>query len=92
MHMQRAFIIRPFGKKKDRAGREIDFDHVQTVLIAGCNGARNARNRCGRRLRETRRANVSRSASRAYSIAPIVLRACFVKAATMRRISIASAV
>src|SRR5215470_2715968 len=31
--MQRAFIIRPFGKKKDRAGREIDFDHVQAVLI-----------------------------------------------------------
>jgi hypothetical protein len=31
--MQRAFIIRPFGKKKDRTGRDIDFDHVQTVLI-----------------------------------------------------------
>jgi hypothetical protein len=31
--MQRAFIIRPFGKKKDRAGREIDFDRVQAVLI-----------------------------------------------------------
>jgi hypothetical protein len=28
-----ACAIRPFGKKKDRAGREIDFDHVQTVLI-----------------------------------------------------------
>jgi hypothetical protein len=33
MHVPRAFIIRPFGKKKDHAGREIDFDHVQTVLI-----------------------------------------------------------
>jgi hypothetical protein len=31
--MQRVFIIRPFGKKKDRAGREIDFDRVQTDLI-----------------------------------------------------------
>jgi hypothetical protein len=31
--MQRAFIIRPFEKKKDRAGREIDFDHVAAVLI-----------------------------------------------------------
>jgi hypothetical protein len=31
--MQRAFIIRPFEKKKDRAGREIDFDHVASVLI-----------------------------------------------------------
>jgi hypothetical protein len=31
--MQRAFIIRPFGKKKDRAGREIDFDRVQAELI-----------------------------------------------------------
>src|SRR5260370_39281908 len=31
--MQRAFIIRPFGKKKDRAGREIDFDHLSDVLI-----------------------------------------------------------
>jgi hypothetical protein len=30
--MQRAFIIRPFGKKKDRAGREIDFDRVQSEL------------------------------------------------------------
>jgi hypothetical protein len=33
MLMQRTFIIRPFGKKKDRAGREIDFDQVQAVLI-----------------------------------------------------------
>jgi hypothetical protein len=31
--MQRAFIIRPFGKKKDRAGREIDFEKVSTDLI-----------------------------------------------------------
>jgi tetratricopeptide (TPR) repeat protein len=31
--MQRVFIIRPFGKKKDRAEREIDFEHVSAVLI-----------------------------------------------------------
>src|SRR5208337_4477824 len=31
--VQRAFIIRPFGKKKDRSGREIDFNRVQTDLI-----------------------------------------------------------
>jgi hypothetical protein len=31
--MQRAFIIRPFGTKKDLAGRDIDFDHIQAVLI-----------------------------------------------------------
>ena len=31
--MQRAFIIRPFGKKKDLAGRDIDFDYIQAVLI-----------------------------------------------------------
>src|SRR4029077_8645043 len=31
--MQRAFVIRAFGKKKDRAGREIDFDQIQAVLI-----------------------------------------------------------
>ena len=31
--MQRAFVIRPFEKKKDRAGREIDFEHVSSVLI-----------------------------------------------------------
>jgi hypothetical protein len=31
--MQRAFVIRPFGKKKDRAGREIDFEQISTVLI-----------------------------------------------------------
>src|SRR5271166_18817 len=31
--MQRAFIIRPFGKKKDRAGREVDFERVHGVLI-----------------------------------------------------------
>jgi tetratricopeptide (TPR) repeat protein len=31
--MQRAFIIRPFGKKKDRAGSEIDFEHISSVLI-----------------------------------------------------------
>jgi hypothetical protein len=31
--MQRAFVIRPFGKKKDRAGREIDFERVHVDLI-----------------------------------------------------------
>jgi tetratricopeptide (TPR) repeat protein len=31
--MQRAFVIRPFGKKKDRAGREIDFENISEVLI-----------------------------------------------------------
>ena len=31
--MQRAFIIRPFGKKKDGAGSEIDFERVSTCLI-----------------------------------------------------------
>jgi hypothetical protein len=31
--MQRAFVIRPFGKKKDRAGREIDFEQISAVLI-----------------------------------------------------------
>jgi hypothetical protein len=31
--MQRAFIIHLFGKKNDRARREIDFDRVQAVLI-----------------------------------------------------------
>jgi tetratricopeptide (TPR) repeat protein len=33
-YMQRAFIIRPFGNKKDRAGREIDFEQVSTDLLA----------------------------------------------------------
>src|SRR5262245_45762975 len=31
--MARAFVIRPFGKKKDSAGREFDFDAVQDRLI-----------------------------------------------------------
>jgi hypothetical protein len=31
--VRRAFIIRPFGKKKDRAGREIDFEAIQIALI-----------------------------------------------------------
>jgi len=31
--VRRAFIIRPFGKKKDREGREIDFDGIQLNLI-----------------------------------------------------------
>src|SRR5215212_974259 len=30
----RAFIVRPFGKKKDLQGSEIDFDEVERVLIA----------------------------------------------------------
>jgi hypothetical protein len=30
----RAFIIRPFGVKPDRRGVDIDFDHVEDVLIA----------------------------------------------------------
>src|SRR5215208_6214064 len=30
----RAFIVRPFGKKKDLRGNEIDFDEVESVLIA----------------------------------------------------------
>lgn len=32
--MARAFVIRPFGKKKDSAGKEIDFDRVHEQLIA----------------------------------------------------------
>jgi hypothetical protein len=31
--MQRAFVIRPFGRKKDRSGREIDFEKVSNDLI-----------------------------------------------------------
>ena len=31
--MARAFIIRPFGKKKDSAGKEVDFELVQEELI-----------------------------------------------------------
>ncbi|MFC7738254.1 tetratricopeptide repeat-containing protein [Roseomonas sp. GCM10028921] len=31
--MQRAFIIRPFGKKKDSAGKEVDFERVHNALI-----------------------------------------------------------
>lgn len=31
--MERAFVIRPFGTKKDSSGREIDFDQVHTALI-----------------------------------------------------------
>ena len=31
--MQRAFVIRPFGRKIDRAGREIDFEQISAVLI-----------------------------------------------------------
>jgi hypothetical protein len=34
MKMQRAFVIRPFGPKKDAAGREIDFERVHQELIA----------------------------------------------------------
>ena len=32
--MQRAFVIRPFGKKQDSAGKEIDFEKVHNELIA----------------------------------------------------------
>jgi hypothetical protein len=32
--MQRAFIIRPFGTKTDRAGKEINFEHIHHELIA----------------------------------------------------------
>jgi tetratricopeptide (TPR) repeat protein len=32
--MQRAFIIRPFGNKKDAAGWEIDFERIHQELIA----------------------------------------------------------
>jgi hypothetical protein len=31
--MQRAFVIRPFGKKKDSVGAEIDFERVHSDLI-----------------------------------------------------------
>lgn len=31
--MERAFVIRPFGTKKDSSGREIDFDQVHTALV-----------------------------------------------------------
>jgi hypothetical protein len=31
--MARAFIIRPFGKKKDSSGKEVDFDHIHEFLI-----------------------------------------------------------
>ena len=31
--MQRAFIIRPFEKKKDQDGREIDFNQISVDLI-----------------------------------------------------------
>lgn len=39
--MARAFIIRGFGKKKDREGQEFDFDRVEAELI------RPAMDRCG---------------------------------------------
>jgi len=31
--MPRAFVIRPFGKKKDSSGKEVDFDRVHEKLI-----------------------------------------------------------
>jgi hypothetical protein len=34
INMQRAFVIRPFNKQKDKAGREIDFEKVHNELIA----------------------------------------------------------
>ncbi|MCK7508710.1 MAG: hypothetical protein MZV70_34875 [Desulfobacterales bacterium] len=47
--MARAFVIRPFGAKKDSSGTEIDFDRVHNELIgpalhaAGLGGERPAR-------------------------------------------------
>jgi hypothetical protein len=32
--MQQAFVIRPFGKKKDTSGTEVDFERVHDKLIA----------------------------------------------------------
>ena len=32
--MPRAFVIRPFGKKTDSAGKQIDFDRTHQLLIA----------------------------------------------------------
>ena len=32
--MQRAFVIRPFGTKKDSAGNQINFERVHDELIA----------------------------------------------------------
>ena len=31
--MARAFVIRPFGTKKDTAGKDIDFERAQRELI-----------------------------------------------------------
>src|SRR5262245_61027968 len=31
--MQRAFVIRPFNKKQDRKGKEVDFERVSAELI-----------------------------------------------------------
>ena len=41
----RAFIIRPFGKKKDLKGNEIDFDQVANDLIGPALGAIGAEGR-----------------------------------------------
>src|SRR6185503_14862259 len=41
----RAFIIRPFGKKKDLKGNEIDFDQIATDLIDPALTAINAEGR-----------------------------------------------
>jgi hypothetical protein len=30
--MQQAFIIRPFGTKKDSAGKEVDFERIHREL------------------------------------------------------------
>ncbi len=32
--MQQAFVIRPFGKKKDTSGTEVDFERIHEKLIA----------------------------------------------------------
>ena len=34
VHAKRAFVIRPFGKKTDAAGKEIDFERIHKELIA----------------------------------------------------------
>jgi hypothetical protein len=34
MEKQRVFVVRSFGKKKDSAGIEIDFEQVEKKLIA----------------------------------------------------------
>ena len=40
--MARAFVIRPFGTKKDSSGTEIDFERVHRELIGPALQARNS--------------------------------------------------